>query len=224
MGPSFFLFLAATLLLRVLILIIWDARIERKRLRILRDWIEDNEFTHLATISPEMLKRWRKLPFLELASHAAFKLVIHGKIAELRFWLVDYQFFGEGLTLTNGITTVLIMENASLELPIFCVRPKSLWDRFPLLWRWETNHFEENLPLSRQFLFRTTNASELRDYFRSEVADILLENPRACFEGNQKLLLFAEQRHHQVPSRDIEAFLHNGITLYSRFQMAPANK
>jgi hypothetical protein len=109
---------------------------------------------------------------------------MEGSVDGIRVAVFDYHFtVGGGKSQTVYHQTVCAVCDRRLRLPVFDLKPESIWNKLGALFGYEDIDFEEHPEFSRKYFLSGVGEAAVRALFRPEVRDTLEKRDGLSLEG-----------------------------------------
>jgi hypothetical protein len=143
--------------------------------------------------------------------------VMHGQSDDLEVRVFDYGYFTGGEEgRSQDLQTVICFRSSELDLPAFCLRPKSVFHQIAKLFGYQDIVIDGRSHFSKNYLVRGRDEDRVRELFGDEVLAYYERSTSLFAEGNGTQLLFYRWGQ-QVEPDQLRFFVQEGFEVLSLF-------
>jgi len=144
--------------------------------------------------------------------------VMNGSSGDMDITIMDYQYtVGSGKNSTTYTQTLIAIQSRYLHLPSFTLSPENIFHKIGAVFGYKDIDFDARPKFSKQYLLRGEDEESVRETFSDELLDFYEKDKTLSTEGDHDKFIFYRASKRLSP-KDIQAFLQEGINLYSLFK------
>jgi hypothetical protein len=210
--------------LAVLAGIIWfiNNRMEQRRVEALRQVAQEMGFSFEARPGDSLANRFRGLQLFSQGHNRVAKNLLQGKALGLEVDIFDFTYVtGSGKNRHTWQQTVLAFEINGAALPMFSLRPETVFDKIGQWFGKQDIDFDSHPAFSKAYLLRGEDEEAIRAVFPPDILEYYESVSGICTEaaGDRLVYYRAQQR---VSPKDVRPFMEEGFRVLALFR--PARK
>jgi len=168
----------------VVVAMVFSHFAEKKRTEDLRLQAGRLGLTTFQEEAPAPLAGFHHFPLFNRGHSKRIRNLMEGSVDGIRVAVFDYHFtVGGGKSQTVYHQTVCAVCDRRLRLPVFDLKPESIWNKLGALFGYEDIDFEEHPEFSRKYFLSGVGEAAVRALFRPEVRDNLEKRAGLSLEG-----------------------------------------
>jgi hypothetical protein len=150
--------------------------------------------------------------------------LVRGVAADLELLIFDYGYtIGDEENLEQPVHTVLLFRSPELDLPAFCVRPKSVLHRIASLFGYQDIAVEGHPVFSKNYLLRGSDEAGVRRLFGDEVLSYYERGSSLFTEGGgQQFVLYRWAK--PVDPENLRFFVQEGFEVLALLWRASSRR
>jgi hypothetical protein len=197
---------------------IWLAHyLEKKRTEKMRAAAASLGLTFEAEQAHEMAAALGHFPLFQVGHTKRLRNVIAGSEGGVEFKLFDYRFTtGHGKNSHTWHQTVIMMRSPRLRLPVFTLRPESIFHKIGSVFGYQDIDFDSHPTFSKKYLLRGQAEADIRQTFAPHVLDFFDQNHNLTVEGVQGEMLFYKSAR-KLPPEELRPLIDDGLRLHGLF-------
>jgi hypothetical protein len=204
----------------VLVGIIWfiNNRMEQRRVEALRQTAEEMGFSFEARPGDSFANQFPGFQLFSQGHNRVAKNLLQGKALGLEVDIFDYSYVtGSGKNRHTWQQTVLAFEIDGAALPMFSLRPETVFDKIGQWFGYQDIDFESHPKFSRSYVLRGQDEQAVRELFGDRVLDYFEESPACCTEGGGNRLVYYRARTRVAPAK-VRKFMEEGFRVLALFR------
>jgi hypothetical protein len=140
--------------------------------------------TRFSEEAPAPLAGFHHFPLFNRGHSKRIRNLMEGAVEGLDVAVFDYRFtVGGGKNSHTYSQTVCAVRDRRLRLPVFELKPESIWNKLGALFGYEDIDFEEHPEFSRKYHLSGVGEAAVRALFRPEVRDALERREGLSLQG-----------------------------------------
>jgi hypothetical protein len=184
MGPIVPILIICGVIALIVVIAVFAHLAEKKRTEDLRLQAGRLGLTTFQEEAPAPLAGFHHFPLFNRGHSKRIRNLMEGSVDEIRVAVFDYHFtVGGGKSQTVHHQTVCAVCDRRLRLPVFDLKPESIWNKLGALFGYEDIDFEEHPEFSRKYFLSGVGEAAVRALFRPEVRDNLEKRDGLSLEG-----------------------------------------
>jgi hypothetical protein len=175
----------------VVFLIMHSKKVAKQRQDALRRVARELRFHFYPSGDADLQSSLQSFHLFQQGSGRQLINLLSGNTRNLEVNIFDYHYTtGSGEDSHTSRQTVVSFEDRDLNLPVFGLRPKSIWAKIGSMFGYQVITFDSHPRFNEIFLVRGPDEGAIRDLFTPKVLDFLEEFPNICIEADGSALLF----------------------------------
>lgn len=143
--------------------------------------------------------------------------LLEGEASGTRISIFDFYYVtGGGKHRHVWNQSVFIARCEGLSMPLFSMRPESVWHRIGTLFGLQDIDFDSHPKFSKAYLLRGPDEPAIREFLSDEILDYFDERPGLNIEGHGDLILYA--KYSRLAPDKIRDFMAEGFDILKVFQ------
>lgn len=192
-------------------LIIYNKRKERERTQALQNLASTLGWSFAVDAPMNMIAGLERFTLFTQGRSRVFKNFMYGQAQGVKAAVFDFIYVtGSGKSQQTHYQTVIYLEPENVALPVFALRPETLFHRMLSALGYQDIDFGQRPEFSKQYILRGQNELAIRQAFDDRVLAFFEGYPGTCMDagGNQLFLYRAGQR---FPPHTIEGYVGLGL-------------
>jgi hypothetical protein len=175
---------------------------EKKRTEGLRLQAGRLGLTTFQEEAPAPLAGFRHLPLFNRGHSKRIRNLMEGAVEGIDVAVLDYRFtVGGGKNSHTYRQTVCAIRDRRLRLPVFELKPESIWSKLGALFGYEDIDFEEHPEFSRKYHLSGVGEAAVRALFRPEVREALERREGLSLQGGGDRFIYFRASERVEPAR-----------------------
>ena len=212
----FYIFLGFGVLL--LLILLWNARVERQRREALQRIAKDLGMTFSAEGVGASSLGVADLRLFRMGRSRRFSNALVGKNQDVMVSVFDYRYVtGSGKNQSTSSQTVAGFQAEELALPAFELRPENVFHKIGQAFGYRDFDFPDYPEFSRRYILRGEDETAVRQLFDSELIRFVEGLKGVSIEGEgDRLIVYRARRRLKVAQ--IRECMDEGFRVYGRFR------
>ena len=188
-----FVLIIATIIAIPIIIIVYNAKMEKKRKEDLRQAAGSLKLTYQEGDHSDLLSSMEKFKFFNRGGRSRkISNLMSGKTEDLALKIFDYRYRTEsGKNSSTHFHTIVHIKSPLMNSPAFSLAPESPFHRISNFFGMNDIDFDMYPEFSRQYLLKGAEEEAIRKLFNREKLTFFTDNPQFSVEGqNDEMIIF----------------------------------
>lgn len=184
--------------------LIWlgSAYFARRRRLALQQLADSLGFTFLANVGTGLLMSLPKFTLLQAGRRQQMENVLTGSTETTQVMIFDWRYVtGSGKNTQTHVSTIVAIQSAELQLPLWLCRPESVLDWIGLTFDGRDIDFEDQPLFSKKYHLHGNNEARLRRLFDTDVCAFFEQHAGSYAEASGEWLIYCRQGKKVAPDQ-----------------------
>jgi hypothetical protein len=192
-------------------LIIYNKRKERERTQALQQLAATLGWSFAADAPMNMIPGLERFTLFSQGRSRQIRNFMYGQAQGVKAAVFDYIYVtGSGKSQQTHYQMVVYLEPVNLALPMFCLRPETLFHRMLSALGYQDIDFGQRPEFSKQYILRGQNELAIRQTFNDRVLAFFEGYPGTCVDAGDNQL-FVYRAGYRFQPHEIEGYVGLGL-------------
>ena len=203
----------------VVVIAVVSAYFERKRTEAFKKLADELSFEFFPTGRAGLFQAVGGFHLFNIGHSKEIKNHLCGQAGGIELNICDYKYItGSGKQRQTHSQSALLARCAGMDLPLFSLRPETIWHKIGNLFGLRDINFESHPTFSRRYLLKGPDEQAIRDLFRPEILEYFEEHQGLNVEGLGDTILYSTYQ--RLNPEKIRDFMAAGFEILKLFQPA----
>jgi hypothetical protein len=215
----FIIGILAVIITVAIIAAVVNHQLEKKRTEAFQKLAEEMSFEFFPAGAAGMQEELGEFHLFNIGRGKVIKNHLQGKAGGTELNIFDYRYIvGHGKHQQTVSQSVFVARSEGMNLPLFSMRPESIWHKLGNLFGLHDIDFESHPIFSRRYLLKGPDETAIREVFQPPILEYFEAHQGLNVEGIGDLLIYSTYK--RLKPEKIRDFMAEGFAILKLFQPA----